>query len=79
VFIFRNRGGESLRIFAYDGQGFWMCQKRLSQGKFRYWPTENGERINRMAVHELQLLIWNVNPTGKTARLWKEIPVVASG
>lgn len=78
VFIFRNRGGESLRIFCYDGQGFWMCQKRLSQGRFRYWPAGNGERINRMAVQELQLLIWNVNPAaGKGARLWKEIPASA--
>jgi hypothetical protein len=23
----------------YDGQGFWVCHKRLSSGKFPYWPT----------------------------------------
>jgi len=78
VFIFRSRRGQSLRALMYDGQGFWLCQKRLSQGRFRYWPTGNGERINRLAVHELQLLIWNGNPSaGRTASLWREIPVGA--
>jgi len=78
VFIFRSRRGQSLRIFTYDGQGFWMCHKRLSQGRFRYWPEGNGERISRLAVHELQLLIWNGNPSAsRTAGLWREIPVSA--
>jgi len=79
VFIFRNRGGQSLRIFTYDGQGFWMCHKRLSKGRFRHWPTgKEGDRISRLAVHELQLLIWNGNPAaGRGAKFWREIPVGA--
>ena len=27
VLAFRNRRGTSLKILAYDGQGFWLCQK----------------------------------------------------
>ena len=23
----------------YDGQGFWLCHKRLSQGRFPWWPA----------------------------------------
>jgi len=74
LFIFRNRRGQSLKCLVYDGQGFWLCQKRLSQGRFRHWPKGNGERISRLAVHQLQLLIWNGDPSaGRTARFWKEI------
>ena len=35
VFVFRNRRGTSLKLLCYDGQGFWLCQKRLSQGRVR--------------------------------------------
>jgi transposase len=38
LFVFRSRSGASLKLLAYDGQGFWLCQKRLSTGAFRFWP-----------------------------------------
>jgi transposase len=78
VFIFRNRRGCSLKVLVYDGQGFWLSQKRLSSGRFHYWPKEDGQLISRLAAAELQLLIWNGNPAdARKARLWKEIPVGA--
>jgi transposase len=40
LFIFRNRRGTSLKVLMYDGQGFWLCQKRLSKGRFRLWSKE---------------------------------------
>ena len=39
VFVFRNRSATALKILVYDGQGFWLCHKRLSSGKFRWWPA----------------------------------------
>jgi hypothetical protein len=30
VFVFRNRSAKALKILVYDGQGFWLCHKRLS-------------------------------------------------
>jgi len=39
VFIFRSRRGTAIKILAYDGQGFWLATKRLSKGRFRWWPT----------------------------------------
>lgn len=76
VFIFRNRRGCSLKVLMYDGQGFWLCQKRLSQGRFRYWPKGDGEIAGKLAVHELQLLLWNGNPSSaRTAGMWREIAV----
>jgi len=41
VFVFRNRRGTAIKILVYDGQGFWLCQKRLSQGRFQWWPARN--------------------------------------
>jgi transposase len=37
VFIFRSRRATSIRLLAYDGQGFWLPQKRLSKGRFVWW------------------------------------------
>jgi IS66 Orf2 like protein len=45
MFVFRNRRGTAIKVLAYDGQGFWFRQKRLSEGRFRYWPdTRPGRR-----------------------------------
>jgi hypothetical protein len=32
LFIFRGRRAMAIKILAYDGQGFWLAQKRLSKG-----------------------------------------------
>jgi transposase len=29
VFVFRNRKGTALKVLMYDGQGFWLCHKKL--------------------------------------------------
>jgi len=34
AFVFRNRRATAVKILLYDEQGFWLCQKRLSQGQF---------------------------------------------
>ena len=30
VFVFRNRRKTAVKLLVYDGQGFWLCYKRLS-------------------------------------------------
>lgn len=37
AFIFRNRAGNRLRLLLWDGNGVWLCQRRLHQGSF-VWP-----------------------------------------
>src|ERR1035441_6694002 len=39
LFIFRTRRGTAIRVLQYDGQGFWLATKRLSKGRFQWWPT----------------------------------------
>ena len=36
VFVFRNRRATAIKALVYDGQGFWLCHKRLSRGRFRW-------------------------------------------
>ena len=59
VFIFRNKKASAIKILMYDGQGFWLCQKRLSKGRFGWWPDNDRSCSRQLAVHELQLLLWN--------------------
>lgn len=42
AFVFRNRKGTAIKILLYDGQGYWLCQKRLSTGRFLHWPSGLG-------------------------------------
>jgi transposase len=78
LFVFANKRRKSLKILTYDGQGFWLCQKRLSQGRFAWWPPANGQPTRRLDVHQIQLLLWNGNPQeAQTAPLWR--PLVAAG
>jgi len=75
LFVFRNKRGTAIKILCYDGQGFWLCQKRLSKGRFRWWPRDGVGKQKTLMAHELQLLIWNGNPAGgQVAPLWKKLP-----
>ena len=72
VFVFRNRRGTAIKILVYDGQGFWLCQKRLSKGRFQWWPESAVEAVKELEARELQLLVWNGNPSrGAMRPLWR--------
>lgn len=77
LFVFINRRRTAIKILAYDQQGFWVCQKRLSQGRFRYWPSATG-RSKAVQAHELQLLLVGGNPaTAQAAPAWRRLAVGA--
>ncbi len=63
VFVFRNRSGTALKALTYDGQGFWLCHKRLSKGRFRWWPAAAEGGAQRLAAHQLWVLFSAGNPT----------------
>ena len=73
VFVFRNRPATALKILVYDGQGFWLCHKRLSSGKFRWWPAP-GATTRTLAAHELQVLLAAGNPeAAQAAPAWRPV------
>jgi transposase len=73
VFVFRNRSATALKVLVYDGQGFWLCHKRLSSGRFRWWPS--GATASRtLAAHQLQVLLSAGNPEAvQAAPMWRPI------
>lgn len=76
VIVFRNRQRKAIKLLVYDGQGFWLCQKRLSSGKFRYWPGAPGSRVSTLWAHELHVLISGGDPSqAKGAPLWRPVGV----
>lgn len=38
AYAFRNRRGTRLKLLCWDGNGVWLCQRRLHQGAF-VWPA----------------------------------------
>jgi len=77
LFVFLNRRGTSIKILSYDTQGFWICQKRLSKGKFKWWPKETEGISRTLAANQLQILLWNGDPDKAVAPVWKKLPVMA--
>lgn len=76
LFVFINRRRNSIKILTYDGQGFWLSQKRLSTGRFRYWPSQTGP-MRRLEVEQLQVLLRNGNPdTLDAAPNWQPLTTV---
>lgn len=77
VFVFRNRRGSSLKLLVYDGQGFWLCQKRLSRGQFRHWPSSVNVAKN-LRAHELAVLLSGGDPTSAQAPApWRRVDIAA--
>ena len=74
VFVFRNRSATALKILVYDGQGFWLCHKRLSSGKVRWWPVAKDAACKTLAVHQMQVLLAAGNPDGtQAAPAWRPL------
>jgi transposase len=62
VFVFTNKSRQALRLLLYDGQGFWLCHKRLSKGRF-VWPFRaDAGNMAGLSAGQLQQLLWNANP-----------------
>jgi transposase len=74
AYVFRNRRGTAIKLLVYDGQGFWLCHKRLSKGKFRCWPAADGSAATTVQAHELQVLLFGGDPgaTG-AAPVWRSV------
>jgi transposase len=56
----------------YDGQGFVLAQKRLSKGKFRWWPTGTGA-ARSLEAYQAQLLLAAGNPDTEAAPMWRRV------
>ncbi len=77
LFVFGNRARTGVKILVYDGQGFWLCNKRLSSGRFAWWPdgTQPGRTLQAC---ELQVLLMAGDPSrAHAAPAWRALSVAA--
>jgi transposase len=72
LFLFRSRSAKAIRILAYDGQGFWLATKRLSKGRFRWWPTGQ-EAAKTLLAHQAQMLLAAGDPDAAAAPVWRRV------
>jgi transposase len=74
VFVFRNRRARSVKILVYDGQGFWLAQKRFSKGRFRWWPGKGSTAAAMLESHQLPVLLSGGDPeAAKGAPAWRRV------
>jgi transposase len=75
AYVFRNRRGTAVKILIYDGQGFWLCHKRLSEGRFKCWPKpgETGKAAS-LRAHQLSVLLFGGDPSAtRAAPEWRSV------
>lgn len=74
VFVFRNKSRKAIKILVYDGQGFWLCQKRLSKGRFPRWPRNASAATKVLQAHQLAVLLSAGDPmAAQGAPAWRRV------
>lgn len=74
VFVFRNRRATAVKVLVYDGQGFWLCHKRLSSGRFRWWPASSAGAAKTLEAHQLHVLLSAGDPdAAQVPPAWRRV------
>lgn len=75
LFVFRNRRGTALKLLCYDGVGFWLLTRRLSEGRLRWWPTGADTPLHPLEAPQLSVLLYNGLPDqAGFAPPWRKLP-----
>jgi transposase len=72
LFVFRGRRASTIKLLQFDGQGFILAQKRLSKGRFVWWPSGSGP-ARSLEAYQAQLLVAAGNPDTQAAPMWRRV------
>ncbi len=73
VFAFCNKPRNAVKLLIYDGTGFWLCLKRFSQGKLKWWP-KSAKALHSITPTALQILLNQGDPSQtRFAKEWRSI------
>lgn len=61
IFVFRNRLKTAVKLLVYDGNGFWLCQKRFSSGQLSWWPSGHNRAVS-LTAGQLQIVLQQGSP-----------------
>ncbi len=53
LFLFRNRHANKIKLLWWERNGFWLCYKRLEQGKLQFPP-----KVNQVVLLTAEQFIW---------------------
>lgn len=73
IFVFRNKNGTAIKLLVYDGNGFWLCQKRFSTGKIKWWPANQSQANSIKAVELLIILQQGVPSAASVPEDWRHL------
>jgi transposase len=74
AYVFRNKRGTAVKVLVYDGQGFWLCHKRLSTGRFCRWPSSSDSAAKPLQAHELSVLLFGGDwSASRGAPVWRSV------
>jgi len=78
VFVFRNRRATAVKVLVYDGQGFWLCHKRLSRARFRWWPAGGNTAAKTLEAYQLHVLLSAGDPdAAQVPPAWRRVNVAS--
>jgi len=78
VFVFRNRRATAVKVLVYDGQGFWLCHKRLSRWRFRWWPVSKTVAARTLEAHQLHVLLSAGDPdAAQVPPAWRRVSMAS--
>lgn len=62
VFVFFNRRRTYVKQLIWDGNGFWLCAKRLEKGTFEEWhPSDDGDACIEIDRARLMMLLEGID------------------
>ncbi|MGH8031169.1 MAG: IS66 family insertion sequence element accessory protein TnpB [Luteimonas sp.] len=59
AYVFRNRAGSRIKVVCCDGQGVWLCTRRLHRGRF-VWPRA-GAATCTLSAEQFRWLVAGVD------------------
>ena len=70
LFLFSNARRNRLKVLYWDGNGLWVCAKRLEKGRFS-WPLQSEESDRVMLSHEeLAMLLGGIDLSRTRRKNW---------
>lgn len=73
VFVFINKNHTAIKALIYDGTGFWLCLKRFSSGKLKWWPSSSQDASQVRAVELLILLNQGHPLQARLSEQWRKV------
>ena len=61
LFLFRGRGGDRIKLLAWDRDGFILWYKRLEEGVFKLPRVQEGTRSVELRASELAMLLEGID------------------